>query len=189
MLLVAVCAGAWLGCSGEDPIVRTPGSARTREGLDALAAWLHDELVSKDPSRVSALLLSDEEIDAGFDSDSRLVLSEQLRSERRHVAAAVAAWGRFAGSRYTGFCARGAAALGAGERGLSAPTEAIERILVVGTYSGSEWAGWVRELVRTSEGFRLMKLPDDSPREGHPELDMWSCEVARRPGEGRPGRP
>jgi hypothetical protein len=180
---------ALAACSGTDPGPRSPGSARTRQGLDELAQWLHDSLTSGDPARISAVLLSDAEIDAGYDAPTRLVLSEQLRSERRHVGATAEQWGHFSGSTYRGFCARGAAVLEEGERGAIRPTEVVDELLVVGHHSGRDWAGWLREVVSTSEGFRLMKLPADVPRSGHPELDLWSCEVARRPGDRLPGRP
>jgi len=180
---------AFFACSGTDRATRTPGSARTRQGLDELAEWLHDVLVTGDPGRISTLLMSDAEIDLAFDAPTRLVLSEQLRGERRHVGSVATAWGRFEGSRYQGFCVRGAAVLEPGERGVLAQTEVVDDLLVVGHHAGSDWAGWLKELIRTSEGFRMTKLPSDTPRAGHPELDLWSCEVARKPGDRLPGRP
>ena len=126
------------------------------------------------------MLLSHDDVDDLYDPSTRLVIREQLRAERRHVAQASAAWGRFSGSRYMGFCARGAGVLHAGNRGLIKRTEAVDELLIVGRYAGSEWAGWIRAIVNTSRGFRLEKLPSDEPRAGHPELDLWACEVAQR---------
>jgi hypothetical protein len=171
-------------CGGAEPPVRT-ATIRSVAGLDEIARHFHDSLTSGDPARVSSVLLSDADVDAQWDAATRPVLSEQIRSERRHLDATRAAWSRFEGSAYRGFCARGAAKLEPGQRGLVSPAEAIDELLVVGRHAGGDWAGWLREIISTSGGFRLAKLPADQPRIGHPELDLWSCEVGRRPGDGR----
>lgn len=171
-------------CGAGEPEIRT-GTIRSVSGLDQIARSFHDALTSGDPAKVGAQLLSDAEIDEQWDGASRLVLSEQMRSERRHLEATRVAWGRFVGSSYRGFCARGAARLLPGQRGLEKAAEAIDELLVVGRHAGADWACWLREIISTSSGFRMTKLPTDSPRPGHPELDLWACEVGRRPGDGR----
>lgn len=96
-------------------------------------------------------------------------------------------WRRWTGSALEGWCARGVRVLvPGGPEGMTAPTLAVDRVLVVGARDGLRWAAWLEGLVLAQGGWRFAPwVPHaqsiEAPRRGHPDVDLWDCDLARRP--------
>ncbi|MEZ4393428.1 MAG: hypothetical protein R3A48_20260 [Polyangiales bacterium] len=96
---------------------------------------------------------------------------------------------RLAGDRVVGWCARGLSvheandALGFAQRALT-----VDRLLVVVEGARGRWGLWVEGLVLDGAAWRWLPWVPwsdavETPRSAHTDIEMWSCELERRPAQ------
>lgn len=94
---------------------------------------------------------------------------------------------RLAGDRVVGWCARGISlheaddALGLAQRALT-----VDRLLVVVDGARGRWGLWVEGVVLDGATWRWLPWVPwsdalETPRSAHTDIEMWSCELERRP--------
>lgn len=97
------------------------------------------------------------------------------------------AWRRWRGSVLLGWCGRGVRVREAqGPEGFLRSTIVVDRVLVVAGLGDHRWGAWLEGLVLARDGWRFAPwIPHaqavEAPRRSHPDVDLWDCDVARRP--------
>jgi hypothetical protein len=79
-----------------------------------------------------------------------------------------------------GWCAREVGAGVTDLPGLGAAVPAIGELVLAGRDAAGEWAGIVRDLVQTADGYRLVRWTVDAPRRDHYALEQWHCDFGTR---------
>jgi hypothetical protein len=171
----------FLGCgcgapSTQQPSVR-PGTAGR---LDPVARALFDALTSGEPARIETLRARDAQLGELFDPGFLDVVLSQRHAESRGHERIASEWRPYAGGRMQGWCARGVGPGVTALPGLGASVPAIGELVLAGRDAAGEWAGVVRDLVQTPDGYRLVRWTIDAPRRDHYALEQWSCDFGTR---------
>lgn len=167
-LTLAACGGE----QGPGP-AGPPGSGA---GLDGAARALFDTLVSGDPARIRTLQAPDGAIGELFEPGFVDVVLSQRHVESRGHERIASDWRPYREGRFQGYCARRVGRGVADLPGLSTTVEAIGELVLAGRDAAGEWAGVVRDLVRTPDGYRLVRWTVDPPRRDHYALEQWACD-------------
>jgi hypothetical protein len=167
-----------VGCGGGTPRPARPPS--TTEELDGVAADLFRRLTSGDPAALEPLWATDAQVMDLFDPGFSEVLLDQRRMDEDGGLRVAHEWGAFGGARYTGFCARRVGPEGSDLPGLVHGTWTVGELTIVGRDAAGDWAGLVRDLVRTAGGLRLVRWSVETPRREHFDLESWVCDFSRR---------
>ncbi|MBI2896981.1 MAG: hypothetical protein HYY06_25715 [Deltaproteobacteria bacterium] len=168
-----------LGCgASERAPVRAPSVS---DRLDALARDLFRRLTSGDLEMVNGLRAGEAVVRDLFDPGFSEVVLDQRRMDSDGPARIIRDWRPFVGARYAGFCARRVGAGAADLPGLVDGALAIGELTIAGRDAAGEWAGLVRDLVLTPDGYRLVRWSVESPRREHFDLESWTCDFSRRP--------
>jgi hypothetical protein len=169
LCLVLAACGSDPGPGPADPAV--PGA-----GLEDVARELFVALLSADPARVRTLQASDAAIAELFEPGFLDVVLSQRRVESRGYERIVSDWRPYREGRYQGYCARRVGPGAADLPGLRGSVAAVGELVLAGRDAAGEWAAVVRDLVRTPDGYRLVRWTVDAPRRDHFALEQWACD-------------
>ncbi len=170
-LLLGLCAGCGGPSGSAGPV--DPSSGR---GLEALARETFAILVSGDAERVRTLHAPDGAIGDLFEPGFLDVVLAQRRAEARGYERIASEWRPYREGRYQGYCARRVGPGVADLPGLDGSIPAIGELVLAGHDAAGEWAGVVHDLVRTPDGYRLVRWTIDAPRRDHFALEQWACD-------------
>lgn len=189
----AAAAGPSTGLRPIDPPAAVRAEALATTWLDRGLPAVVDALSERGREGYRALRLSDAQVDDWMSAAaiargrSTFVGMVPGQHDRRWFA-----WRRWRGSAVLGWCARGARVAEVnGPDGFLRRTLVVDRVLVVGGREGHRWGAWLEGLVLARDGWRFAPwVPHaqsvEGPRRSHPDVDLWDCDLARRPATSAP---
>lgn len=102
---------------------------------------------------------------------------------------------RLADDRVVGWCARGISVHEPdGAQGFAQRALTVERLLLVVDGARGRWGMWVEGVMLDGETWRWLPWVPwadalETPRSSHTDIEMWSCELERRPPASESGSP